>query len=392
MLLRISFVLKAALVGALFLALAGCSSAPLLGQVSTTPDRFTPNGDGADDVALIHYSVGARSRVTVYLLDAASKPHYLRQDEPRSPGDYQVKFNGVVDDRVLSNGAYTYIVEATEITGYEGEIEKHGAAAKQQGRLVIADADTNAPKIENPVFRPAVLTPNGDATNDEARVTFRLDKKAIISFYVLDEKDHRYIVDPPHKSDPIEYSHLWDGRSSGAVLKNGKYTYVVEATDAAGNRTVVQGPFSVEGSGTPFARITRVKFSPEVVPQGGTLRVEVTVKNTGDTVLKTLGPDPNTPYTTDQYFTSFRDAKGDALYYERLGVWRVGVEWNTAARPYPVRWGFGRDLQPGEEVTVTGEIQILERQPELFFYATIAQEGVGFLGGQTGQTRIQVTY
>ena len=44
----------------------------------------------------------------------------------------------------------------------------------------------------------------------------------------------------------------------------------------------------------------------------------------------------------------------DHRFAEHAGYWRVGLNWSgstdTNGATYPYRWGFGRDLQPGEEV------------------------------------------
>ena len=79
---------------------------------------------------------------------------------------------------------------------------------------------------------------------------------------------------------------------------------------------------------------------------------------------------------------------------DRPGLWRVGVRWTSSAGQYPARWGFfqdsSRELQPGEEVTVRGGIQLIAPQPpELDFWATVEMGGLGFTGDY-GQTHVIV--
>ena len=38
---------------------------------------------------------------------------YFRQNQPRTPGVYDVLFGGVIDGKLLPDGDYTWVIEAT---------------------------------------------------------------------------------------------------------------------------------------------------------------------------------------------------------------------------------------------------------------------------------------
>jgi len=118
------------------------------------------------------------------------------------------------------------------------------------------------------------------------------------------------------------------------------------------------------------------------------------VKNTGETTLYSLGPDSGTGYDTFENFLRFRDDKGGHLYFERPGYWRVGVMWEQAATPYPVRWGWGDGpLAPDEEAEVTGTIKLLNFQTNYVrFWVNVIQEGIGYPKEPVGHTRIAISY
>jgi hypothetical protein len=184
------------------------------------------------------------------------------------------------------------------------------------------------------------------------------------------------------------------------VVKDGTYTLHLEATDAAGNFTSVKRPVAVQNGGTPRAAIVDASFAPRALATGMDLQVRVTVRNTGDVPLHTLGPPPSQKYTTSQNFASFPNPKdpNTPLWYERVGVWRVGISWQNAPQAYPVRWGFFEDLTrtllPGETVTVQGTITVLmsgTQQPQVTFWAGLEQGGVGFPVVQVGQTPITIS-
>jgi hypothetical protein len=147
----------------------------------------------------------------------------------------------------------------------------------------------------------------------------------------------------------------------------------VRATDSAGNVTRAERPLTIADGGIPQAQIVTATFTPHSVPLGGVLKLEVTVKNTGSVALRSTAPPPGTQYTSDENFNS----KG---YYEEPGAFRVGLDYegNSVGREYPYRWGLGKDLAPGESVTITGTLQVTLRtpRPEPHFFVGLVHEDV----------------
>ncbi|HLZ07715.1 MAG TPA: hypothetical protein VKT80_03945, partial [Chloroflexota bacterium] len=173
----------------------------------------------------------------------------------------------------------------------------------------------------------------------------------------------------------------------------------IEATDPAGNFTDATAPVAIENGGTPRVEITDVRFSPTALAFGMDLNVSIIVKNTGTVPIRTQGPPPSQKYTTEMNFSSFLDPKDPtrSLYFEKPGVWRVGVSWQNAPQNFPVRWGFFEDLNrqllPGESATIQSAITVLVKtQHEQVFYAGLAQEGVGFPGGQVGSKIVTISF
>jgi hypothetical protein len=100
------------------------------------------------------------------------------------------------------------------------------------------------------------------------------------------------------------------------------------------------------------AEITDVRFMPETMYSGGTLRVDITVRNTGSTTVQTQGPPSNYLYQEDEDFVS--------AFSERIeGRFRVGIDFEgNSGLPNPWRWGLPGPLPPGESVTVTGFVRL----------------------------------
>jgi hypothetical protein len=182
-----------------------------------------------------------------------------------------------------------------------------------------------------------------------------------------------------------------EGQTSEA-LPNGTYTVTIRAQDRAGNRVEAQRTLTIEGGGRPEIQILKVEISPQQIIIGNSINVSVTVKNTGNVPLRTQGPDPSYTYTTNDTYASIEGNR----WVDRAGLWRVGVDWdgNSGGGPsrYPFRWGFGKTLMPGEEVTTGGKITILKQERRMWFYAGVLQEGVQIVLDRLGRTGVGVDF
>jgi hypothetical protein len=290
----------------------------------------------------------------------------------------------------MPDGEYTCLVVAED---------DHGRSEKVSVKLTIKDADTNPPQVTDLVISPPTISPNEDGVDDDAVISYGLTKECTVGLSVTDEKGNSFLIEAPKEKSGALYSHRWNGTSNEKLLSDGTYTLHIIAYDQAGNITDRQENIVLKGGGLSRLEITSARFYPTTVPVGGIINVEIKVKNTGNTELHTLGPPPGTPYDTIYNFmqwTEGGDPQGRPLYYERPGVWRVGVQWDQAASPYPARWGLFKDLsqvlKPGEETTITGTIDILIKEvDEVRFWAGVEEGGKGFPGGQVGQTYIRIS-
>jgi hypothetical protein len=381
------------LTAAALLALTSCrAGAPLLGAVYTTGPALRVLGEGTSQPAVVHYSLGRPADVTVWLDNASGGRLVLRERQPRPPGeDYQLSFDGTyaptpdgVERRVVAPGQYRVTVQAVDEQGYREE---------SSAEVAVEAADTTPPYVEQLVAQPDVISPNFDAIDDVARISFRLTKDARVSVYATDEQGRKqYVGVRDDKRDAGEYAETWSGVVNERPLRDGLYYYTVEARDRAGNVSVARVPVVLGAGGVPKAKITSVYIAPRQVLLGDTVRVEIGVRNIGETVLRTQGPDPGFAYNSYESFGSIEDG----AYIDRAGFWRVGIDWQgaptTAGARYPYRWGFGRDLAPGEEATVWGTIQMLHKVTKMWLYAGLVQEGHRYWDDGVGRSLVEVSF
>jgi pilus assembly protein CpaB len=125
-------------------------------------------------------------------------------------------------------------------------------------------------------------------------------------------------------------------------------------------------------------QIIATEITPTNTKVGDTLDIKITVRNTSDKPLQTMGPAPGFTYVQGQtYFTQ--------QYASDPGKWRVALGsagLDTTELPY--RWGLGGDLAPGATTTVQGRIKITQDFKTTNFWAalvnepsTVVQTGVG---------------
>ena len=362
----------------------------LLDGVATSPARVTPNGDRLDDIATINYTLARPARVSLYLLDASGQRYVVLDDAARPQGNYQATFDGSVAAeaaplvrRALPNGDYTFVLEAVDETGRREE---------RRGSLAVAEADATAPRIEDVAANPAVLSPFDPQLSSDTRLSYRLSKPCTVTLYVDEPDGRRTRLTEPLSETVGEHSRQWDGLIRGKVPAAGTYRLVVQAKDSAGNVVEQSARIAVDAVQQPDAAVLRVDISPQRLTKGDLLKVEVTVKNTGDVPLRTHGPDPGYVYTTRDTFASIEGGR----YADRSRYWRVGVDWESSlgaeGARYPYRWGLGKDLAPGEETTVVGYLRVLEDFARLRVYAGLVYEQVKYQGDKLGMRVIEVSH
>jgi hypothetical protein len=380
------------------LGAAGCASSPFLSELQLSRGDVVPDGSGVHDEADIFYTLTKRAEVSATVIGPDGTRYDLRKPQLRAPDRYMIPFRGLVPVanqdwlRVVPDGTYRVLVTAKDAGG---------AVLTREASIVVKNADTTAPEIHSVFVNPPTFSPNGDGIDDTVRVSYQLTKASQVRVYATDAGGGFYLIEATNDKRAADQGFEWQGTVAGGttVLPDGKYVIHIEAADTAGNFTDATAPVEIQLGGTPRIEITDVKFAPTSLAYGMDLNVRITVKNTGTVPVRTLGPAPGTRYTTDMNFSSFLDPADPsrALYFERAGVWRVGVSWQNAPQAYPVRWGFfedlNRQLQPGESATIAGSIQILIRtQNTQVFYAGLERGGVGFPGGQVGLTQVTISF
>ena len=391
--LKISFILTFLGSLALLLCLNGCGSAnsAILSNVELTPAEAKLTPGSASNPIQIAYDIGQSSHIQLVLSGPAGKSYTLRQNEARTPGHYVLEFNGVVDtqenglpqQRLLPVGTYKFALDATA----DGD-GQHAPTRSGQFTVLEGTANQPPPLISNLAANPAVISPNFDAVDDVTSLSWQVSQPASVTVTIAGADGFSRVLQKATKFEPAQADAItFDGMDVKQVpLPDGVYTYTVQATDKAGNVSRAASTVMVTGGGRPDATVSSVEFSPSEVIKGGIITATIKVKNTGKVVIRTHGP--NSGYTYDSRDT-YRNIENGQYDY-KAGFWRVGVGTNTSS-DYPYRWGFGHDLQPGEEVTIIGQIRVNENDTKLTFFAGLLQEQVKNVRNNINPTTIIIS-
>jgi len=160
----------------------------------------------------------------------------------------------------------------------------------------------------------------------------------------------------------------------------GKLRYIVRPGNERNQSSVVPADLTTLASPIQVAagQIIATEISPANTKVGDILDVKITVKNTSDKPLQTMGPEPGFLYDQGQTYFS----RGFA---SEPGKWRVALgSAGLDATELPYRWGLGGDLAPGATTSVTGHVRISQDFKTTNFWAalvnepsTVVQTGVG---------------
>ncbi|MBN1284509.1 MAG: hypothetical protein JXB47_03845 [Anaerolineae bacterium] len=379
---------------------------PLITEAKVAHDAITPNADGDDDATQISYRLAREAVVSIYFEDTAGNRFYFRRARTRTRGDYGVLFGGVVEGftlpgetvhgvveaRLLPDGAYTWTVEA---------VPPAGEPQRVSGALAIRDGDPALPDLIEFTISPSDFTPNQDGIADRVQINVYLPKPATLSLYLEGPDDERiYIPEREEGRKPGEEGrHVFD--YEGGVDQNadpppdGTYTVIAVAEDDEGQRVTRTGTLTITLGGKPLAEIVAqpvggsvlydtapydVRYEasagrpgalvdiPEGVaatvetltlPAGDMLVFKLTVWNYTKVPLRTSGPPPGTVYQQDQRASTLG-------WLEESGAWRVGLDCDTAASDYPWRWAIG----------APGDLIEMEHEGKTYYYLPSGAQAV----------------
>lgn len=363
---------------------------PALSEVKADTNTLNLKQGG---VINISYHVGSDTKISAFLQGPDGQRYDLRKDEPRTPGDYSMKLDGAVEfsenglaqRRVLPDGNYKWTLQAQE-----------GAPQTQEFNINGSPASEGVPEIEALSATPQVISPNFDARDDVATLNWRTTRPATVTVSIAGASGFSRVLktakNQPAQQDRVDFNGF---DQKGDPLPDGVYTYTIQAADKYGNITRRASTVEVKGGGRPQAVISYANIGPGEIIKGNIVTVTVRVKNTGKVPIRSQGPESGFTYTTRDTYSSIEQGR----YEDKAGFWRIGVDFDANSGVggpvrYPFRWGWSsdRDLQPGEEVEIVGQIKVERDEKDIRLYVGLIQEKIALIQDRQQITTVKITY
>jgi flagellar hook assembly protein FlgD/outer membrane protein OmpA-like peptidoglycan-associated protein len=226
----------------------GNKEAPVVSDYPKEPAYLSPNGDNVQDNAKIDFTVRLRIKskkgyVPTYGLRIKRGDAIVRDvrnsSEKPDIGWFMRLFTGYTE--------FT-LTRSIEWDGKDDE-GKVAADADYQGTLYVIDANRNETEIkvgdfvlDNTPPRATVsaeslfFSPNNDGHKDTLLIRQSGSSEDLWNGTVLDASGNAVRTFTWKSGPPVDQE--WDGRTdSGGVAPDGTYSYVLESTDRAGNKT-----------------------------------------------------------------------------------------------------------------------------------------------------------
>ncbi|MFN3422368.1 MAG: FlgD immunoglobulin-like domain containing protein, partial [Armatimonadota bacterium] len=215
------------------------SGAPVeITDLRISPNPFSPNGDGIDDVLNIHFKLSGDAVLTITVVDSQNQVvKTLASEQPFSQGEHDLTWDGVMDNgQVAPTGSY----------GVRIAIVREGR--QQQVVEAQVTSDTSPLSITSISVTPETMRLAKDAAN----ISFNLSQNARVEVKVYmgeSTEDDGYVIRSlvMENAQKGANSVSWDGRADdGRFVPPGVYSVAIEADAGTNsNRATFSGRITV---------------------------------------------------------------------------------------------------------------------------------------------------
>lgn len=213
------------------------NSSLVISDNNVSPDPFTPTGTNA---ATVSYNLSADGRVSLIIVDSSNNTiKVLENNTLKNQGQNSASWDGKNSSGIIADeGSYAYKITAVDLSGLD--------AAPVSGIINISKADGDYRLISSIDDTPDPFMPDGSSS---CSISYNLTENATVSvtLYNSSGSSIRSLTNATLNSG-VNTS-TWDGKdSSGKIVGNGVYTYVVSATGSGGKSQNASGTITVDAS------------------------------------------------------------------------------------------------------------------------------------------------
>ncbi|MFA5858853.1 MAG: hypothetical protein WC955_07285 [Elusimicrobiota bacterium] len=197
--------------------------------IKIIPVSFSPNYDDFKDSTTLSYTLSPSGKVTIQVFDGDIVVANLAKNEPKQAGVNTAVWDG------LNNNKFD--VEAKRYRICITAISDDGASSTP--RDVYVDVDLTFPEISSMTVVINPFSPNNDGNRDYTTISYDLSEDAYVDMNIYDSNNNliRKLVPSQFRATGMRYE-IWDGKDDAGIVKEGSYTVIMSAIDAAGNRSI----------------------------------------------------------------------------------------------------------------------------------------------------------
>lgn len=382
----------------LMIANAGCSTQAVIEDLSINPAIIDITQHESTEIS---FSLVKPAYIKLYLRGMSTFPFYEAESSYLYPaGLHRIQFHGLVKGFLTDGEDYPFTVVQRAAPPGDYTVDVVASHANEvitlSHSLYISNTLIFTPPIDDLRVDPLVITPNNDGIDDAAMVylTLSQDVDRLTVYALTDDGGAFPVPELAGASHPNALGrHIYHFEASpimGEVLTDGTILIVVEVFDAYGQHIRWQQALQIKDTGEIQGYIWhgKVDYSSTTLSVGDELCFDLTVVNDGETYMRTIGPWSGTSYRDDANFVTLS-------FPEDKGVYRIGLDFESADGQYPFRWALGdptanlvsRDgawyLPPRHSSQVTGCV-LITRLPEI----NPQYVWVGLLNEQTEQALV----
>jgi hypothetical protein len=130
--------------------------------------------------------------------------------------------------------------------------------------VALLTACASGPLLSDVSVNPPTISPNADGLTDVTRISYSLSRSAALSIYVLDDEGQPHFFRQNRRRSAGDYQVDFSGVVDGAMLPDGRYTWVVEAVADDGQTASQQGQLVIENADTTKPELQGFSVYPQV--------------------------------------------------------------------------------------------------------------------------------
>ena len=197
--------------------------------------------------------------------------------------------------------------------------------------LIFLAACASGPLLSNVQINPTVISPNADGITDVTRINYQLTRSADLSIYLVDEAGQRYYFRDSRRRSEGNYGVDFGGVINGAMLPDGRYTWVVEAVADDGQTAQQEGSLTIAEADTERPELQNFTVYPKTFTpnqDGIDDRIDINYYLTkeAEVIVYLIAPDNETRYPIAELQRDIEPGQPGIHLYDYEGGVDLGAE------------------------------------------------------------------